>query len=637
MPYTPSHPDPSVYFDDLPEAKEMPKNVSPLVELGVSGIKRAGGYVDEEFLPALRGRKSVQVFREMSQNDSIVGALLFAVEQLLKGIDFKVIAPDETPEAQEAKEFLESCMDDMSHSWGDFIAEVLSCLTYGWSWHEIVYKKRVGPWEKDGKRRSKYTDGKIGWRKLPIRSQETLLRWVFDDTGGIQGMVQMAPPKYQTVILPIDKSLLFRPNIAKGNPEGRSILRTAYRSWYLKKRLEEFEAIGVERDLAGMPVAKVPADYLEKNATEEKKAMVNAFRKMVRGVRRDENEGLILPNKYDLDTKQPLFEFELLNAGGSRTFDTNSIIGRYEQRILMSVLADFILVGHEGVGSYSMHTDKSGLFRSAINSIADNIADTLNRHAVPRLFEANGWKLPELPKFEPVDVDPPDLQQLSAFISATGAAGMQWFPDPDLEQFMREIARLPEMSDDQEAFKREQYQMDQVMGSVDSQMQILGMKQKAELAAQGYSPEQAQMLSEQPNDEMIAQQQMAELNADEMTIDHPARIRQMEQEAMANDGMIDSREQAEIDAEKMKMEEERAQSEHGRTKESMMLKDKSAAEQHKRQLELERFKARESGKSVTRDMNSAKLKAKLDDQKARRDALQAKRNATQKPPPKGKK
>ena len=80
---------------------------------------------------------------------------------------------------------------------------------------------------------------------------------------------------------------------------------------------------------------------------------MDAFKKMVRGVRRDENEGLVLPTQYDPDTKQPLFDFELMSSGGTRQFDTNSIISRYEQRILMSVLADFILVGHEDTGSYS--------------------------------------------------------------------------------------------------------------------------------------------------------------------------------------------------------------------------------------------------------------------------------------------
>jgi hypothetical protein len=489
------------FLDDVPEASEV-QQVAPEIELGVTGIKRAGGYIDEEFLPALRGRKAIQVFKEMSLNDSMVGALMFAIDKLIRQVEWRVVPCDQTPEQVEAAEFVEQCMEDMSHSWDDFIGEVLSMLVYGFSWHEIVYKKRIGPWESDGKKRSKYTDGKIGWRKMPIRSQETMLRWVFDETGGVRALVQLAPPQYKTTVIPIEKSLLFRTDVSKGNPEGRSLLRNAYRSWYFKKRLEEFEAVGVERDLAGMPVARVPADYLTAPKGSKQDKVVQSFRRMVRGVRRDENEGLVLPAQYDQETKQPLFDFELMTSGGSRQFDTTTIIQRYEQRILMAVLADFILVGHEGVGSYSMHTDKTGIFRASLNSIVGAIADTLNRHAIPRLFEVNGWKPDELPKFEPSNVDPPDLQQLAAFITSTAGAGMQWFPDPELEKFIRDIARLPEMSEDTLEFKREMQMQEQAMQFAEGQMGMLGLKQQAEMTAQGLSPQQAQMAQETPTPEM---------------------------------------------------------------------------------------------------------------------------------------
>lgn len=568
----------SSFYDDIAEQDTVPSPGDPQEELGVTGLKRAGGYVDEEFLPALRtGRKAMQVYREMSLNDSMVGAMLFAITQLIKGVDFKVVPNDQSQEQLDAAEFLDSCKDDMSHSWGDFIAEVCSMLAYGYSWHEIVYKKRIGPWETDPSKRSKYDDGLFGWRKLPIRSQETLLRWVFDDTGGVKAMVQMAPPHYRTSVIPIEKSLLFRTDVSKGNPEGKSILRTAYRSWYLKKRLEEFEAIGVERDLAGMPVARVPAEYLNPHASPEKKAMVNSFRKMVRGVRRDENEGLIIPAAFDAETKQPLFDFELMSSGGSRQMDTSAIIQRYEQRILMTVLADFILVGHEQTGSYSLHTDKTGIFRAAINSIVDSIADVLNRHAVPRLFAVNGWRLNELPKFEPVDVDPPDLTQLSQFISSTSAAGMQWFPDPELEKFVREIARLPEMTEETLDFKREMLLQEQAMMGAESQMGLLGLKQKAEMTAQGFSPEQAEMASQTPTSEMVTAEQQAQLDADEELQGHPAMQRQKaeEQEQMVGQAQL---------------QDEQKQADHERQKESGEI-------EHKRAKDLEAFKAKNTPKT----------------------------------------
>ena len=83
---------------------DVPQNVAPMIELGVTGIRRVSGYVDEEFLPALRGRKAVKVYREMSQNDSIIGALLFAIDKLVREVEWKVVPPDRSEEGVAAAE-----------------------------------------------------------------------------------------------------------------------------------------------------------------------------------------------------------------------------------------------------------------------------------------------------------------------------------------------------------------------------------------------------------------------------------------------------------------------------------------------------------------------------------------------------
>jgi hypothetical protein len=577
-------------WDEDNAGDEVPQKVGPMEELGVTGVKRVSGYIDEEFLPALRGRKAVRVYREMSANDSMVGALLFSIDKLLREVEWKVLPPEQDQQGSQAQEFLESCMEDMSHSWDDFIGEVLSMIVYGWSWHEIVYKRRLGPWQKDAKKRSKHNDGLIGWRKIPIRAQETMQRWSFDETGGIRAMVQMAPPKYATTVIPIEKSILFRTSIAKGNPEGLSLLRTSYRSWYFKKRLEEFEAIGVERDLAGMPVGRVPADYLTAAKGTPQAKTVDAFKKMVRGVRRDENEGLVLPTQYDPDTKQPLFDFELMSSGGTRQFDTNSIITRYEQRILMSVLADFILVGHQDTGSYSLHTDKTGIFRAALNAITKAIADTLNRYAVPRLFAVNGWKLDELPRFEPTNVDPPALDQLAAFISATAGAGMQWFPDPELEKYIREIARLPEMTDEDIDYKRVMLDQQRAMEYGQGQMEVTGLSQKAEMLAQGMTPEQATMHSETPHPET----QQAEMGMQQQQMDMQTQQQmqqaQIQQQAPPEDPNAEKDHKRE--KEKMQLQDKSADKTHSREKERMRLQDVMSSREHKRSLEALRHKDR---------------------------------------------
>jgi len=476
-------------------SEELAESVPPFMEIGASGLKRSGGFLDEEFLPQLRGRKSVQIFKEMAENDPLVGAMLHTFNMLMRNVQWTVEPGGKGKQDSVFTNLLETSMDDMSHTWDEFVSEVLTMLVFGWSWHEIVYKRRGGPFNRNPKLKSKYSDGLISWRKMPIRAQETLFKWVFDKTGDTRAMVQMPPPAYKQVVLPIERSLLFRFRPSKGSPEGRSLLRNAYRSWYYKKRIEEFESVGVERDLAGLPMVKVPAEWLRAKPGSAQHKAVLEFKKMVKSVRRDEQEGLVFPAAYDQDTKQPLFDFQLLGSGGGRAFSTDAIIQRYEQRMLMSVLADFILVGHQQVGSYSLHVDKTGIFRTSLNAIVESIADVLNRHAVPRLARLNGFQVKEMPKFAVSDVDAPDIQQLGAFMQQMAGMGMQWFPDGDMEQFVRRAARLPGLSEedrDKAELAQKRNEKTQFMQSQQSYIEAkMGLDQQVQsMVDQGSAPKQ---------------------------------------------------------------------------------------------------------------------------------------------------
>ena len=103
----------------------------------------------------------------------------------------------------------------------------------------------------------------IGWRKFAGRAQETLLHWEFDESGDATAMVQLLPTGGPLLSVPLSKCLHFVTVPLKNSPEGRSILRNAYVPYVRKKRIEEIEAIGIERDLAGLPVAWVPPEILK--------------------------------------------------------------------------------------------------------------------------------------------------------------------------------------------------------------------------------------------------------------------------------------------------------------------------------------------------------------------------------------
>lgn len=405
-------------------------------EIGASGLNFYGDYLLEDSYQALFNEGKDKVYREMSTEDPLVSAALYAINTYLKDVTWDVKAASNSSEDEDAAEFLRTCMGDMSFSWGETVSENLSMLEYGWAFHEIIYKRRLGE-SKDPTKNSRYEDGRIGWRKIPLRSQESLAGWVFDDAGGIQGMKQYTQG-YKVVTIPIEKALLFRVNTRKNNHEGASILRGSVRTWHLKKNVELMEGIGLERDLAGFPVYDVPPDILKQDATPAELNMRNHVTETLKNVRANKAAYLLNPAVYD-DKGHKLYDFKLVSTGGKRQFDTSAIIGRYNLQILMTMLADIILLGHGSTGTYALGETKAEMLTRSLNHYVRVIAGTYNRFAVPRLFRLNGFRLTSLPEINPSQLETIDLGKLGAFVSQAGLV-----MDDDLENALRQKAKLPE-------------------------------------------------------------------------------------------------------------------------------------------------------------------------------------------------
>ena len=412
-------------------------------ELGVPLGRRWSNFYDD-FLPELRGSRAVKHYREMTDNDATIGALLFAVEMLIRQVDWNVEPAGDTPQDEEAAAFLKSNMTDMSHSWPDFIASVLTFLSYGWSFHEIVYKLRQGTnpgsfisstGKLQQKPKSRFDDGRIGWSKFAYQPQEVLQEWKQDEHGGIEAFLWTAAGAKG--FIPIEKGLLFRTTTARG-PNGRSALRNAFRNYQFKKRAEEILMIGIDRDLNGLPVFSIPADMILDNDT-----FFDEAKKLVTNIRKDEQWGAVIPLEYD-DTGNRMWEFDVLRSDGASSIAaTKDVISQLSQAISDVVLAGFIHLGRDAVGSRALAEPKQQLFQKALQGWVDGISEVLNRHAVPRLFALNNFSLEALPRFVPEEVEDVALDDLGKFVSATAQGGMDWGflneEDPITNQF-RQIA-----------------------------------------------------------------------------------------------------------------------------------------------------------------------------------------------------
>jgi hypothetical protein len=473
-------------------------------EFGTTGLRQWSGFIRDEFLRELQGQRGMAKLREMSDNDDIVGACLFAIEQLAGQVDWSVVPAEvstegpegegqqepKTPQLDERGEFLRTALfEDMDRPFRETVKETLSMLVYGFAPLEIVYKRRM-PSAGDPAESSRFSDGRIAWAKWAIRTQDTVYRWEFDgDTGRLLGVVQKTEDKPEAFI-PAEKLLLFRASTKRGNPEGRSILRSAYVSWFFKKRIREVEGIGIERDLAGLPVLTAPENEDWWNPNDDNAATKLAYaRALVTRLRNDEEAGIVLP----FGTK-----LELLGGqGAGKKIDTNAVITRYDQRIAMTMLADFILIGHEQVGSKALASTKLDAFTLALTAFLDHIEDLINRVAVPRLWKLNGWPLENVPIVKHGKVSKVDLQALGDYIQKASAAGLPLFPNVNLEKHLHDVAEFPAPPEGfearAEAIEREEQESlereaEQAQLDMDLQRELTGMKVGAKPAAKPRAP-----------------------------------------------------------------------------------------------------------------------------------------------------
>jgi len=386
---------------------------------GDYGYARYGGVIYEDVDPRLTGYRWRRTVRLML-TDPVIAGMLRAITMLIRRAEWLMEpAKDGGTAAKEVADFVESCRTDMRTPWEDTLNEVLSFLPYGYSIHEIVLKRRLGEGSVRGGVRvneSAYDDGMIGWDQWAPRAQDTLVRWVFDDWGHVVAVEQQAPELTAPVLIPLARCLHFRAGGYWGSPEGESVLRSAYYDWDGVRKIKTTENIGIERDLAGLPVFRVPAQIMDPNAQPHVKAAYEEYKRIGTNLRRGDQSVVILPSDVTPETKTPLYDLTLLSTGGQRQIDTSRVIRERTAQMTMSLLADFLTVGHEGSGSYALAQDKTKLFTISLSAWLDLIANVINRQAIAPLVRINGFDPKLTPTLKAGPLDETDLAAMGGYL-----------------------------------------------------------------------------------------------------------------------------------------------------------------------------------------------------------------------------
>lgn len=405
---------------------------SPTTTIGIKGLKNIAGRVNEEYLNLLKSwDKESKIYLEM-RDDVIVGTALDAIKlPLLKAEITVKPAPGNSPGDQAAADWLFDCMHSMDkQTWESHTTDMLESIDFGFAIGEITLEKR--------------RDGRLWLKNIDPRGQETLdaaYGWGFG-TGPERDTAltfhQRDPDSGELFAIPLSKCVHVAYKGRKGNPQGKSLLRSIYRTWRMCRDLENLEAIGIERDIGGMPIATLPeGDISDQDEADLREALKN--------LRNDDALYLLLPAGL---TVEPY-------GGVSKMYDVGSVIERKQKEILGRAFAQFLKLGMDNVGTQALVKGSQDFFMYGLQSVQKFLLEAWNLQLVPYLFRFNQFpgmtSLPELDWNEPGKVDFTSL--INALVAAVNA---NLFTPSDVdEDELRDVMEWPELPETERGLPRE--------------------------------------------------------------------------------------------------------------------------------------------------------------------------------------
>lgn len=415
-----------------------------LSQVGYTGLKEVSGYIFEDARVELRWPYAGETYRKMMLNPTIASVANF-IKLMITKADWSASYPeDAADEVKEAAEFLGYCMGNMvDMTWRDFISQVVDYIFYGFQINEKVFT-RVTTGE--------YA-GKIKWKHLPSRPQDTLTGWGISRDGFVEYVKQnparlgVSAPAGE-VKIPRKKFLHFKNHSRSSNPEGTAGLKGCYLPWKEMTLANELELVGMTKDLAGIVNIGVDAEYLAKaalNPAGPEARNIDQMKRDAANLSAGEQSYVITPIAYSEAGKE-LFSFKLTGVEGSgKQYSTDTVIRRKQNEILTVFMADVLKMGQDAAGSYALSDSKNNILALALEGYLKTIADVINRDLVPQTLALNGYRFSadEMPKIVFGEIEDRDLDVLSKFIQRTAATGVL-SKDKKLDAAIRKMADLPE-------------------------------------------------------------------------------------------------------------------------------------------------------------------------------------------------
>ena len=392
----------------------------------------------------LMGRQDLSInnafntYREMKLDGVISGSVSFIKAVLSKG-DVKIAYHAKSTEKEKKViDALNNSLNNMEdYDKKRLISNWLQILDYGCSLNELVYERKGGvfvfktisPIHLTTVNKFEMQGGSLKRLKLEQAENDGLVVNVGKQPNTISG----------------DKVLFFRLEPDADFPLGKSLFYGAYTAWKAKKIMQEYEAIGVAKNLSGVLDVKVPSEYINKyfsDPTSDEAVYVANLLQQAENLHAGKGS-YILSSSDTSPNGIHLFEVTTVggNGGNAQNYNVGQAIARYNNEIQLSLQSTVLSMGVEGAGSLALSSDMVNLLTLFIENIQQTISHEF-RKAVKLAFKLNGIETDNIPTLEWEKVQPLSWDDFTkGWQRLLQAGGVT--PTEDLEAYFRTTGEAP--------------------------------------------------------------------------------------------------------------------------------------------------------------------------------------------------
>ena len=437
--------------------KEKSLVLSP--EIGTIGLNSIRSFTN--FLQPYETRfpENIRTYKEMGDDPDVATALdatYIFVDRAF--FDFKIKYNIQSAKSRKAAKFVDYALRNMDAPLRQYIRSLLTYKQFGFAFAEKVY-------EIDDDPKSPYF-GYYRLSKLGFRPQDTIdtaKPFNYSEDGRDiltvnQNITSTMTNGVNPVLIgkkeiPIDKVVFVGNNITENNPLGVSPLNAVYRSWREKSLIQEYEVVGVSKDLGGMPVLMVPSDILNRaslNPEGDEAQSLRVLQANIANLHAGEQSYMVLPSDIYEGTVMRQYDLVFQGVEGTgKQFDTQSLIKQRKLDIYNRFGAGVLIMGDGDGGSFSLADNKQTLLSHFIERDVDIMVEMIQNQIIPQLLRLNGMFLSneDMPKFVSDDIGDPDIETNAKAIQQVVAAGAIPLTAEVINEFLERLGfeyRIPD-------------------------------------------------------------------------------------------------------------------------------------------------------------------------------------------------